>query len=128
MRSRVVDVLLVFILMSSSRMTMAVNLYPGDQYDSLVSDHKAQQVGDLLTIIVLENSTASTHAGTSTQKDTSAGTNVKFGHWHFDGNIGGNGSSDGQGKTVREGSVKAQFTVQITGMTANGDLKVKKPT
>lgn len=125
MRSRAVDIVLLCSLLMSSMGVMAVNLYKDSEYSSLVSDHKAEEVGDLLTIIVLENSTASTHAGTQTSKDSSAGTNLKFGHWNFEGNISGNGNSDGQGKTVREGSVKAQFTVQITGVTTHGDLKVE---
>jgi len=46
------------------------SLWPGEQH-SLFADHKARTVGDVVTITIAENASASKQASTSTDRNTS---------------------------------------------------------
>ncbi|WP_035571046.1 flagellar basal body L-ring protein FlgH [Halonatronum saccharophilum] len=93
---------------------------------SLFSDNKANDVGDLLTIIITEDSTASQEATT----DSSQGTNVNVGAGNgildFITAFGVNqdDSVNAAGSTSRSSSLSASVTVQITEVLDNGNLMV----
>lgn len=103
----------------------ADNLYRADDYRPLTADRRAQRVGDILTILVVENSSASATAGTKTDKATNASIQLtsptrqhKYGLEVDDG-------FDGNGKIARTGRLLAQLSVVVTAIEPNGDLRVK---
>jgi flagellar L-ring protein precursor FlgH len=99
--------------------------------NSMYSDHKARGVGDLLTVLITENAQATHTAKTTTKKNhkTEAtggpGTGVldlipDFG---FSGE--GKNEYDGEGSTVKSGSMKARMTVKVVGIKENGNLLIE---
>lgn len=103
------------------------SLYKPKTFRTLTSDRKAAMVGDLLTIQVFENATATTSADTSTRRNASAraGLTRPFGHsvsaaLETSGDFDGGGSS-----TQRTNRFLTTVTVTIREILPNGDLRVE---
>jgi len=98
---------------------------------SMFTDHKAHEVGDLITILIVESSSASNKAKTTTEKSTEVSTEQAAGTGIFDffpmwGYSGGNESKfDGKGQTEKTGSLRAKMTVEVTAIKPNGDLVIE---
>ena len=99
----------------------------------LYGDRRAREVGDLLTIVLLENTTAQARATTSVSKESelSIGSPNLFG---APVTLGGkdilsasaNGSRDfaGSGNTAQSNRLAGNLTVQVVQRLANGNLVV----
>lgn len=94
-------------------------------YRSLVAEHKASRVGDVLTVVVHEAATASSSADLRAQRsfDVSAQVGSSDSSPH-EGSIGTQSESDGVGRTQRSGRLLAQISVRVTEVKPNGDLIV----
>lgn len=106
---------------------------------SLVSDHKAMSIGDILTIVIAEKSSASRQATTSSGRDSTiqAGIPHLFGLENqefitdsgldMDNLIQANFSNEfeGSGKTIRSGDLTASLSTQVIDVYPNGNLKVR---
>lgn len=106
---------------------------------SLVSDHKAMNIGDIVTIVIAEKSSASRQATTSSDRDS----NIQAGIPHLFGLenqefitdsgldmsalIQANFSNqfEGSGQTVRSGDLSASLSTQVVDVYPNGNLKVR---
>jgi flagellar L-ring protein FlgH len=93
---------------------------------SLFADHSAHAVGDIVTVLIVESSTAS--KATLTKTNTTAqhsGSSVDkldfFGMWGLDAD----NKSVGEGSTARRGDLQARITVEITDVAENGLLSVE---
>ncbi|PJA26674.1 MAG: flagellar biosynthesis protein FlgH [candidate division Zixibacteria bacterium CG_4_9_14_3_um_filter_46_8] len=99
--------------------------------NSLFSDHQARRIGDLLTVMVMENAEATHSAKTVTKKNhkTEASGGPGSGalgllpEFGFKGE--GKNEFDGQGSTVKSGSLKATMTVTVVGLKENGNLLIE---
>lgn len=107
------------------------SLYHEDTFQSLTADRKAHKVGDLVTVMVYEDASASSSADTSTGRDADVGVTLQLPLPHtspFHGThsaaAGTNSSFSGTGQTDRSGRVVAQLTVPVTGISPNGDLLI----
>lgn len=118
------SVLLVFgsMLLGSA---WAENLYRAGDYRPLTSDRRAQKIGDILTVQVVENSSASATAGTKTDKNTDAGIRLTSPSRQRGYAFGVDDSFDGSGKIARTGRLLAQLSVEVVRIDPNGDLRVK---
>jgi flagellar L-ring protein precursor FlgH len=111
--------------------TAGANQYGNMRAASMFTDMRAQKVGDLLTVLIVESATASNAVKTdvkkSSQFDLDAGPG--FGSLDFVPLFGANGSSanssNNQGATARSGQLRAQMTVQVAGVRPNGDLVIE---
>lgn len=103
----------------------AANLYRAEDYRALTADRRAQRIGDVLTVLVVENSSASATAGTRTEKATDAGIRITSPSRQRGYAFGVEDNFDGNGKIARTGRLLAQLSVVVTGMEPNGDLRVK---
>lgn len=106
---------------------------------SMFSDHKAKNVGDLVTVTIAEKSSASKQASTSSDRasDISAGIPHLFGLENsskiidsgvdLDNLISANfaNSFEGAGKTVRSGDLSASLSTQVIGVYPNGNFKIR---
>lgn len=106
-------------------LTRAESLYKENTFHALISDNKARRVGDILTVQVFENSSATSQADTDTRRKN--GLSVDLGQ--YDGNhtrnslaLGGN--FEGGGKTQRSNRLLATLTVSIKEVLDNGDFLV----
>jgi flagellar L-ring protein precursor FlgH len=105
----------------------AESLYRESTFQSMTADHRAYRVGDALTVLVVENSSAASSADTTTNKSAGLGVSVQ----------GVNGATPnrtyalnlnenfaGSGKIQRSGKLLAQLTVTVKAIAPNGDLIV----
>lgn len=91
---------------------------------SLYSDHKARAVGDIITIIINETSSA-TRAGKasnskSSSTDMSAGTGIFS--WIASANAANKDSFSAQGSIANTNNVSAKMTAQIIEVQPNGNF------
>lgn len=96
---------------------------------SLYDDFKARRVGDLLTIVVNESTTANARANTSVQKSESASTTAGIGPLLkiFWPELSASGSTqlNSQGTTGRTGTLTTRITVQVVETFPNGVVKIE---
>jgi flagellar L-ring protein precursor FlgH len=95
----------------------------------LFRDLKARNVNDIITINVIESSTASNSANTSTQKkgDVSAAAPSLFGIKTPATLLQASSGLDfaGQGATTRTGQLSASISARITQVLPSGDLTIE---
>ncbi len=103
----------------------ALNLYRAEDYRALTADRRAQHIGDVLTVLVVENASASASAGTATDKATDASIRLTSPSRQHNYGLGIDDNYDGNGKIARSGRLLAQLSVLVVGIEANGDLRVK---
>lgn len=120
-----------------SRPTSEGSLWPGEQH-SLYADHKARTVGDIVTITIAEQASASKEASTGTSKDSSISAGIPNlfglenslatgGNVNLNALIGADMSNsfNGAGKTVRKENLVASLTTQVVEVYPNGNMKIR---
>lgn len=122
--TRTVSYLSLTVALLAAAPLHAENLYDADSYRSLVSDKRAHLPGDALTILIYENSSASTSADTNLTRNNAVGIQAGVDQHNHALNISNNNSFDGGGTVQRAGKLLAQMTVTVTKVTENGDLLV----
>lgn len=105
--------------------SFAESLYQEQTFRPLVGDNRAFRVGDVLTVQVFENSSATTSAETGTRRNNALSANLS----HQRGvvaktDLGVGGDFDGGGKTQRTNRVLATLTVSVKEILPNGDLRI----
>lgn len=100
----------------------AGSLYKPGTFQPYTSDLRPRHVGDLITVMVYENASASTAANTSAGRDAGIGWETRLPGKSYSGALKTSNQMDGGGRTVREGRVLAQITVAIREITEHGDL------
>jgi flagellar L-ring protein precursor FlgH len=104
---------------------LATDLYKPGNWSSLAADRHAEAVGDTLTVVIYESSSASNTAQTGSRKthrvsgDAGSGTSAGGG-----AHLNLSGEYDGSGQTGRSGKMLAQISVTVDGVLPNGDLHV----
>lgn len=97
---------------------------------SLFSDVKAARIGDAVTILIVESSSATNDAQTNTSRESniSLSASGKVGQSNVpDVSLGvGTGNTfKGQGGTASRGSVRAKISARVDSVLVNGDLSIK---
>jgi flagellar L-ring protein precursor FlgH len=103
----------------------AQSLFQESSWRGLTADNKAFRPGDVLTVQVFENSSASTSADTGTRRKNNVNAELS----HSAGRaaqtaIGVGGDFDGGGRTQRANRVLITLSVSVKEVMANGDLRV----
>lgn len=117
-------VALVTIIATVASEVQAASLYHEGSFRSLAADQRARRVGDLVTVMVVENSSATSTANTSAGRDATLGFDLQAPFGARVGSMKFNNQTDGHGQTVREGKVLASITVAVRDIAANGDLLI----
>jgi flagellar L-ring protein precursor FlgH len=99
-------------------------------YASMFTDLKARKVGDIVTVEIIEFSNAESRARTQTDmEDKASFSNQATGDLDFLPlfNIGTNVNNeyDGQGRTSRQGSLRAKITATIIAVDSSGNLEIE---
>jgi flagellar L-ring protein precursor FlgH len=103
----------------------ADDLFRPESFPALASDRTAAAIGDLLTVVVYENASASNSASTSTRKNNAVGGQITAGsHLNESASLGFGGSSDNTGSISRSGKMVAQIGVTVAEVLPNGDLMI----
>jgi len=98
---------------------------------SLFTDIKAHRVGDVLTVLIVEQNRASNQVETKTEKSTKISTQGGPGIGSLDfiplfgGKADNSNKFDGKGENLRAGSIRARMSVTVVEVRDNGDLVVE---
>ena len=131
---------LVFIVVAFAAESIAASgsLYDKRRYrgGSLISDHTANGIGDIVTIIIEEESSASHDVKTSTKKDTGAEALIETlfypgqeffkddkenPTWKWDSTA----DYSGAGSTESKGKLEAKLTARVIDVFPNGNLLIE---
>lgn len=116
---------LTLVLWPLARVAHADDLYRRDSYQGLISDRRATHVGDILTILVYENSTASSSADTSTNTSTGLqGSVTTMADTRHAPQLQLGDSYGGRGQVQRQGRLLAQLSTTVVKVWPNGDLGI----
>jgi flagellar L-ring protein precursor FlgH len=102
----------------------AASLYNEANFRPLTADQRARRAGDLITVLVVENSSATSTANTSAVRDANVGFDLQAPFGGRAGSMKFNNQTDGRGQTVRQGKVLASITVVVREIASNGDLLI----
>ncbi|MEO0828918.1 MAG: flagellar basal body L-ring protein FlgH, partial [Pseudomonadota bacterium] len=93
-----------------------------DNWANLVSDHKATDLGDIVTVVIFETASATNRVGTRSGKNTSLDGDLSAGG--IDETISFNlgGAYRGMGETERSDRFAASMAAQIKEILPNGDF------
>jgi flagellar L-ring protein precursor FlgH len=103
----------------------AASLYREETFRPLTADNKAFRSGDVLTVQILENSSATTNADTSSRRKNGLTADLTRAHIptvNLGASVGG--EFDGGGRTQRAGRLLAQITVSVQEVLPNGELRI----
>ncbi|HVZ46128.1 MAG TPA: flagellar basal body L-ring protein FlgH [Ramlibacter sp.] len=115
---------LVAILLAMGACAHATSLYDEATFRPLTADRKAHRVGDVLTVQVLEDSSASTSADTDTRRKNDLTTQLSHSSRSMQATLAVNGDFDGGGRTQRANRMLTTLSVTVREVLANGDLRV----
>ncbi len=102
----------------------AASLYNESSYQSIVGQKIDYKIGDLLTVIIYESSTASNTALTDTSTGVDVGWTLNDGTPEINKNFNANSDFEGGGKVNRTGKIIASISVSVTEILPNGDYKI----
>lgn len=105
----------------------AADLALSSEFTSLTGDRKANRVGDIVTVVIVESSSASNSADLSAEKSYSFGGELDLvrppKRWGADVRAGD--ETDGRGRVQRSGRLAAQLSARVVEVMPNGDLLVR---
>ncbi|MDP3739808.1 MAG: flagellar basal body L-ring protein FlgH [Hyphomonadaceae bacterium] len=113
------------VLLLISAASQAASLYDPANPPNWTTDPKAARIGDPLTVIILESSSAESRADSSEQNDYALSAALSDSTNKIAGGVEFEQDGGGKGRTTRGGLVRAQITVQVVGRTESGDLAVR---
>ena len=123
--SRIAALALTWVALSAaSPAARAENLYHGSGFSALAADRRATQVGDSLTVVINETTSATNSNHTSSSKATSLLGQLNIGSKNRSLQVGTTGAYDGSGETSHAGKMLAQLSVVVDQVLPNGDLHV----
>ncbi len=119
--------IIVVILFIINTLGYAGSLWPKDKKDSLFSDNKARRVGDIVTILITENSSTSQSVSRKIGKKSSIQGGAGTGVLDFIPVWGLNTSTTlkGGGSVTSNEVITAKITAKIVGILPNGNLKIE---
>jgi flagellar L-ring protein precursor FlgH len=101
------------------------------QGQSLFTDIKAHQVGDILTVLIYEQLRASNQVETKTENKSSSSTQVGPGMGTLDfipffkADADHDNTHNGKGENTRTGDLRAKMSVTVVATKDNGDLIIQ---
>jgi flagellar L-ring protein precursor FlgH len=125
---------IIFLILFLSTSLVAQNMTE-NAARSLFADHKAAQVGDAVTILIVESSSAVNGAETSTSRDSKLGASAGFQNNRifrelpYGESVSVSGTTangfKGTGSTSNKGSVQAKLSAKIVEIDDNGNLRIE---
>lgn len=115
----VLTLLLVLPLAASAQ-----SLIDPDGYRSLTGDRRGHHLGEMLTVLVVESTSAESAAGTGADSQTAIGGSADTNTSTNQFSLGIQGDTDGAGQTSRRGQIRANVSVRIVEMLPEGLLRV----
>lgn len=124
-RARAVAITVLCAAAAAAGPAQAESLYSERSFRPLTGDHKAFRVGDVLTVQVFENSSATTTADTGTRRRNSLDASLSHGGNRVaQTSLTAGGDFDGGGRTQRANRVLITLSVSVREVLPNGDLRL----
>jgi len=95
-----------------------------DGYKSLTGDRRGHHIGETLTILVVESTTAQSAAGTGASSQTGISASVAGDSHSHQFGLGLQGDTSGNGQTTRRGQIRTNVSVRIVEELPDGLLRV----
>jgi flagellar L-ring protein precursor FlgH len=120
--------IIVIVLLTAQIPVWSQNTYSAQ---SLFTDHRAYKVGDIITILIVEYSSAKSEANSSNKRTNNKGLTMTGGArtQSYMPLFGINGQTknnfDNDAETSRKGSLTGKITASITDVTGNGNFIIK---
>jgi len=98
---------------------------------SLFTDIKAHRVGDILTVLIVEQNRASNQVETKSEKSSSSSISGGPGIGPLDfiplfgADLKADNKHDGKGENLRTGNIRARMSVTVSAVKNNGDLVIE---
>ena len=124
---------LLLFLIALLLLPFSLKVYGADfgKGQSLFADIKAHGVGDVITVLIVEQNRASNQVETKTEKSTDLSTSSGGGLGSlsfipsFSAKANNSGKFDGKGENLRAGTIQAKISVTVTEVRDNGDLVIE---
>ena len=123
--SRLLRGLLAAGLFSAACAAAGQSLYDENSWRGFTADNKAYRAGDVLTVQVFENTSATTSADTGTRRANRVGAELAHGSSKAaEASIAVSGDFDGGGRTQRASRLLTTVTVHVQEVLPGGQLRV----
>lgn len=103
----------------------AESLFDETTYQPLIGDHRARDVGQLLTVLIYETASSTTSAESDTNRSVDVGINAGYDDTVHDATLGIGNDSGGGGTINRTGRLVASVSVTIESILDSGEMLVK---
>lgn len=113
------------VLAITAPVSAAKSLYDAERYRPLVQDAKAANVGDLVTILIVEAASAESRSDTSSDADFGIDVGVLSAAGPASAGVSAGTSSGGAGRTTRSGRLQGQVSARVEHRLPSGLLHVR---
>jgi len=117
-------IVLMMSILLTTHVFAQTSLIDTESYQALTSDRRAINVGDILTVLVAESTSAKSSVGTNAKNKTNLSFSANTLTAKADAGLGMEGGASGEGNTSRQGQLKTVVSVQVVEKLPNGYLKV----
>ncbi|MFI5359258.1 MAG: flagellar basal body L-ring protein FlgH [Halanaerobiales bacterium] len=128
MRSRFIFLLTILAILFLSVFASASNSLWSDNFVDIYREKEREfEIGDIITVIIEENTAAVSSANTSVSQGSSVNAGAGFGIFDFLRSFGFSyaDDDDAQGQTQRAGSINADITTLVVDILENGNLQIE---
>lgn len=128
MRSRFIFLLTILAILFLSVFVSASNSLWSDNFVDIYREKEREfEIGDIITVIIEENTAAVSSANTSVSQGSSVNAGAGFGIFDFLRSFGFSyaDDDDAQGQTQRAGSINADITTLVVDILENGNLQIE---
>lgn len=128
MRSRFIFLLTILAILFLSVFASASNSLWSDNFVDIYREKEREfEIGDIITVIIEENTAAVSSANTSVSQGSSVNAGAGFGIFDFLRSFGFSYADDdgAQGQTQRAGSINADVTALVVDILDNGNLQIE---
>lgn len=101
------------------------SLFNETTYQPLITDHRARNIGQLLTVLIYESASSTTSADSDTNNSLGVSINTGYDDTLHDATLGIGNDSRGGGTINRTGRLMASVSVTIEKILDNGEMLVK---
>jgi len=115
---------LLFLALAMPGFADTEGLISPDAYRPLTGDRRACRIGDALTVLVVESTTAESAAGTGANSKSGISAKTGDGRHDWQGGLTIQGDTRGTGQTTRRGQIRANVSVRVIEQLAEGLLRV----
>ncbi|MBA4160733.1 MAG: flagellar biosynthesis protein FlgH [Novosphingobium sp.] len=102
----------------------ADDLYLSGQPASLAADRRASQLGDTVTVVIVQSAEASSTVRNVSRRSNSLSGSASVGSINESADFGLGSNFDGQGQATRSERFVTQMTARVSQILPNGDLEI----